>query len=130
MKKNKLYTKVLLLFFAVTLFSAGGCKKLNEKVYSAATTDNFFKSADQVLAAYLMPYGFMQTHIYQVHFALQEFVTDEAVAPVRGGYVDQNGAWIRFHQHTWTSQEPWIESEWSNMFQGIGFANYFIDAVN
>src|SRR5207244_10586388 len=69
------------------------------------------KNADQVVSAYLMPYSFMQTHIYQVHFALQEFTTDEAVAPVRGGYVDQNGAWIRFHQHTWTSSEPWVRSE-------------------
>jgi hypothetical protein len=67
-----------------------------------------------------MPYAFIQTHIYQVHFAVQEFVTDEAVAPVRGGYVDQNGAWNRFHQHTWTTSEPWIESEWNDMFQAIG----------
>ncbi|MEJ7676687.1 MAG: RagB/SusD family nutrient uptake outer membrane protein [Segetibacter sp.] len=51
------------------------------------------------------------------------------MAPVRGGYVDQNGAWIRFHQHTWTSSEPWIETEWSNMFQAIGFCNNFIDAI-
>lgn len=120
---------MLLLVLAVSLLNFTKCKKLDEHPYDAATSENFFKNADQVLAAYLMPYSFLQTHIYQVHFALQEFTTDEAAAPTRGGYVDQNGAWIRFHQHTWTSAEPWIESEWSNMFQAIGLCNYFLDTV-
>lgn len=128
MKKNKL-NKVLLALSASVLLGIGSCKKLDENVYSSVTSESFFKSADQVLSAYLMPYSFMQTHVYQVHFALQEFTTDEAVAPVRGGYVDQNGAWIRFHQHTWTSSEPWVELEWSNMFQAIGLCNNFIDAI-
>lgn len=128
MKTAKRYNKVFLLLTAALLnFTA--CKKLDEKPYDLATSENFFKDANQLLAAYAMPYSFMQTHLYQVHFALQEFTTDEAVAPTRGGYVDQNGAWVRFHQHTWTSLEPWIELEWSNMFQAIGLCNYFIDAV-
>lgn len=129
MKTNTFYNKLLFLFLALPVLHFTACKKLDEKIYDAETSENFFKNADQVVAAYLMPYSFIQTHIYQVHFALQEFTTDEAVAPTRGGYVDQNGAWIRFHQHTWTSSEPWIESEWSNMYQAIGLCNYFIDAV-
>src|SRR5689334_22656904 len=124
MKKNR-FNKVLLTLLATVVMIFGSCKKLDETVYSSETSESYFKTADQVTAAYLLPYSFMQTHLYQVHFALQEFTTDEAVAPTRGGYVDQNGAWERFHQHTWTSLEPWIESEWSNMFQGIGFANNF-----
>lgn len=114
---------------ALLVFLAAGCSKLDETVYSAETPDTYFKNAEQVTAAYLLPYSFIQTHIYQVHFALQEFTTDEAVAPTRGGYVDQNGAWERFHRHTWTSLEPWVELEWTAMFQGIGYANYFIDAI-
>jgi starch-binding outer membrane protein, SusD/RagB family len=129
MKKNTRYTIFLMAALALCLLSLSGCKKLDEQTYDAETSDNFYKNADQVLSAYLMPYSFLQTHIYQVHFALQEFTTDEAVAPTRGGYVDQNGAWIRFHQHTWTSSEPWIELEWSNLFQAIGLCNNFIDAI-
>lgn len=129
MKQKTLKNKLFIALFAATLLGLSSCKKLDEQVYSSETTENFFKTANQVVSAYVMPYSFMQTHIYQVHFALQEFTTDEAVAPVRGGYVDQNGAWIRFHQHTWTSSEPWIETEWSNMFQAIGLCNNFIDAI-
>jgi hypothetical protein len=129
MKIIKLNNKLLPLL-AVGALMISSCSKLNEKVYSAETSSTYFKTSDQVVAAYLLPYSFMQTHIYQTHFALQEFTTDEAVAPTRGGYVDQLGAWERFHRHTWTSQEPWVENEWTAMFQGIGFANYFIDQID
>jgi hypothetical protein len=126
--KKIFYFRSWLVVLALVL-TASGCSKLDEKVYSEETPENFYKTADQVMAAYVMPYAYMQTQIYQTHFALQEFTTDEAVAPVRGGYVDQNGAWNRFHQHTWTSSEQWIQFEWNNFFQDIGFCNNFIDVI-
>jgi hypothetical protein len=126
---KRFHYKSFLLIFTVVILTSGGCKKLDENLYSVTTDETFFKDADQVTAAYVLPYSFLQTHIYQVHFALQEFSTDEAVVPVRYGYVDQEGAWIRLHQHTWTSSDSWILLEWQNMFQGIGFCNYFLDAI-
>ncbi len=126
--KNRFYKSLLACIMTVAVV-ASSCTKLDEKLYSDADADNFFGSADEVMAAYVLPYSFMQTHVYQVHFALQEFPTDEAVVPVRYGYIDQEGAWIRLHQHTWTSSDSWILGEWQNMFQAIGYCNYFIDAV-
>ncbi|WP_158267641.1 hypothetical protein [Adhaeribacter arboris] len=79
-----------------TLLSFGACKDLDEEVYSAAIPENFFQTKDQVMAGFVMPYAFMQTHIYQVHFALQEFVTDEAVAPVRGATSIRTGPGTAF----------------------------------
>jgi hypothetical protein len=129
MKKNKYYNKPLLVFFITATSFFAGCNDLEEEVYSSETSENFYQNEEQVMAAYVMPYSFMQTHIYQVHFALQEFSTDEAVAPVMYGYVDQEGAWIRFHRHTWTSGDVWIKYEWENLFQSIGYCNYFIDGI-
>ncbi|RVU03047.1 RagB/SusD family nutrient uptake outer membrane protein [Mucilaginibacter limnophilus] len=129
MKNRKYIYKACIAVITTALFTFSSCTKLDEKVYDSTTPDNYYQTKDQVLSGYVMPYAFIQTHIYQVHFALQEFVTDEAVAPVRGGYVDQNGAWNRFHRHTWTSAEPWIELEWNDMYQAIGFCNAFIDAI-
>jgi starch-binding outer membrane protein, SusD/RagB family len=129
MKKHKYHNRHLLVFLMAAVVFLGSCNDLDEMVYSAETSGNFYQNADQVMAAYVMPYSFMQTHIYQTHFALQEFSTDEAVVPVRYGYVDQEGAWIRFHQHTWTSSDFWIRLEWENLFQAIGYCNYFIDGI-
>ena len=129
MKKNQYYRKSLFFLLATALLCFSGCDDLDESVYSAETSDNFYQNEEQVMAAYVLPYTFMQTHTYQVHFALQEFSTDEAVVPVRYGYVDQEGAWIRFHRHTWTSSDFWIRLEWENLFQAIGYCNYFINSI-
>jgi hypothetical protein len=121
--------KLLLALFAFIISCSISCKKLDEHVYTQLTTDNFFQTKDQVMSAYVQPYAFLATHIYQVHFALSEFATDEAVCPVRYGYVDQNGMWNRLHRHTWVTNDDWINTEWNDMYQAIGYANYFIDAV-
>jgi hypothetical protein len=133
MKTMKILTKqkqkLLLALFAFIISCSISCKKLDEHVYTQLTTNNFFQTKDQVMSAYVQPYAFLATHIYQVHFALSEFATDEAVCPVRYGYVDQNGMWNRLHRHTWVTNDDWINTEWNDMYQAIGYANYFIDAV-
>jgi hypothetical protein len=133
MKKIKLFNKPKLMLcmaaLAVTTMGVMSCNKLDEHVYSSITTSNFFQSKDQVESAYVQPYTYMATHIYQVHFALSEFATDEAVCPERYGYADQDGMWNRLHQHTWSTNDGWIATEWNDMYQAIGYANYFIDAM-
>jgi hypothetical protein len=130
MKKIRYFNKPLLLVFLTALLCVvNSCKKLDEHLYSSETSSNFFQTASQVMAAYVQPYAFIETHIYQVHFALSEFATDEAVCPERGGYVDQAGMWNRLHQHNWVIDDAWINTEWDDMYQAIGYANYFIDAI-
>lgn len=131
MKRNK-YSKYKFSLIAITatvLLNITACKKLDEKVYSNDTSENFYINSEQVLSGYVLPYSFMQTMIYSVHFALAEFPTDGAVATVKNGNGYENGTWIRFHQHTWTSREDFIKYEWSNLFQGIGYCNSFIEAM-
>jgi hypothetical protein len=126
MKRINYYTS--LLFLSIIIITGFSCtKKLDETVFSQDVPGNFYQSADQVVAAYVLPYSFLQTHIYQVHFQDVEFVTDEACVPVLFGYVDQGGQWIRFHQHTWAAPDAWILSEWQDLYQGIGYCNSFID---
>lgn len=128
MKKISYYTTLLLL--SVLIITGFGCtKKLDETVYSQDTPGNFYQTADQVVSAYVLPYSFLQTHIYQVHFQDVEFVTDEACVPVLFGYIDQEGQWIRFHQHSWSAADAWILSEWQNLYQAIGYCNNFIDNI-
>lgn len=127
--KEYIYNKPLLTFLIAALIVFSGCNDLEESVYSEETSENFYQNEDQVMAAYIMPYSFMQTFVYQVHFPLQELSTDEVVAPTRNGYEDQDGAWVRLHRHTWTSSDLWIKYEWENLFQAIGYCNYLIDGL-
>src|ERR1700759_2295587 len=125
MKKIKGFNKQKLLYAFLSIIVMQcfiGCKKdLPEHVYTSETQSNFFQTADQVTSAYVQPYAFLATHIYQVHFALSEFATDEAVCPERYGYLDQNGMWDRLHQHNWVVNDDWINSEWDDMYQAIGY---------
>jgi len=119
-------------FFAVAtiaLMAVSSCSELDEMVYSKDTSSNFYSTPGQVIAAWNLPYSFLQGITYSVHFAMEEFPTDEAAAPTKSGQGYENGTWERFHKHTWTSQEPFIKYEWSNIFQGIGYCNSFLDAM-
>jgi starch-binding outer membrane protein, SusD/RagB family len=126
---KKIHHKILPLLILIGVCLGSCSKKLDETLYSVDTNANFYQNADQVMAAFVQPYAFLQTHIYQVHFQVNEFVTDEACVPVLFGYVDQEGQWLRFHQHTWTSRDFWILYEWQNLYQAIGYCNNFIDNI-
>lgn len=120
-------TKILAI--AILFITCGCDMDLEEEVYSEDTSENFYQNEEQVMAAYALPYAFMQNLYDGGHFALQELSTDEVVAPTRNGYEDQNGAWVRLHRHTWTSNDVWLLYEWQNLFQAIGYSNFFIDAI-
>ena len=129
MKKN-FNLKQPLVILAMAMFCLSSCDvDLEEEVYSAETANNFYQNEDQVMAAYVMPYAFMQNVYDGGHFSLQELSTDEVVAPTRNGYEDQNGAWVRLHKHTWTSSDVWILYEWNYLYQTIGYSNNFIEAM-
>lgn len=126
---QKINYKILPLLVAIAFCCSNCTKKLTETIYDRDTNSNFYQNSDEVMAAYVLPYAFIQTHIYQVHFQVTEFSTDEAVVPVLYGYVDQGGQWIRLHQHTWTASDPWLLTEWQDLYQAIGYCNNFITNI-
>ncbi len=129
MKKIHYRNSLLPILIMVILVFTNCNKKLDEKLYDSVTANGFYKNADQVTAAYLQPYAYIQTHIYQVHFQVTEFATDEACVPALYGYIDQQGQWIRLHKHSWTNKDFWILLEWQDLFQAIGYCNNFIDNI-
>ena len=126
MKWNNNYRILLFASLVVSISLFNSCSDLQQVPYSQLTPENFYQNAEQVTSAYVLPYAYMQNNVYQIHFQVHEFVTDEAVVPARFGYVDQEGQWVRFHRHTWTPDDLWIEFEWNYLFQAIGYCNQFI----
>lgn len=123
--KNILRRSILVLA-AITLLGVHACNDLDEKVYSAVTTENFYSTPDQVMAAYLLPYSFLTAVVYDIHWSLETMSTDEAVATVKNGQGFENGRWIQLHQHTWSSSLDFILWEWYNLTQGVGYCNQFL----
>lgn len=127
MISSKHFKISLLVSLMIAVSCLNSCDDLVQVPYSEQTPENYYRNAEQVTSAYVLPYVYMQRNVYQVHFQVHEFTTDEAVVPARYGYVDQEGQWIRFHRHTWTSDDNWIELEWNYLFQAIGYSNQFIN---
>lgn len=118
--KNRYITALV-----ITALSIAGCTKLDETLNgeindSGIGSENVAAvlnaSYNAMRAPFQGPYGF---------WALQEFPTDEAMAPTRGGDWDDNGAWRALHLHKWAADHTRIHS----VFRDLGSANYVATSV-
>lgn len=105
------------------VYSITSCTNLDETVYEQITSGNYYKSGDDVLAAYLAVYGPLADVWEEDYFNICEFSTDEALRPTRVQHGYDGGQWIRLHRHEWLTDESRIGNVWNNFFKGIGFAN-------
>lgn len=129
---NNIYKKAAVFLLCMTIIGINACHDLNEVVYSDETTANYYKDGDQVMSAYLAPYTFLQNVMFEIHWSLLAFSTDEAAATVKVGESwEWNDAprWTQLHRHTWNSSLDWILWEWFQVWQGIGYCNQFLDAM-
>jgi hypothetical protein len=123
---NILNLKYIRTISAVICCTAGmfaSCTNLDETVFSEITSENYYKNADEVLAAYLSVYAPLQDVWEEDYFNITEFSTDEALRPTRVQHGYDGGQWIRFHRHQWLVEESRIGDVWNKCFKGIGFAN-------
>jgi len=106
--------------FSVLLFCAAGCTKLDESLNgqignTGITTGNvpalLSASYTAMRGPYQGPYGW---------WSLQEFPTDEAIAPTRAGDWDDNGAWRALHLHRWAPDHGRI----SSVFRDLNSVSY------
>jgi len=102
------------------------CTKLDEKLFSEVTPDNFFESDIQFVsalgAAYTAFGGYASGDIAHV----QEVTTDEMVVPTRGSDWDDGGTWRRLHLHAWKFEDDNMGGPWDFCFGGVNTANRLI----
>ena len=103
------------------------CTDLEEEVFSAVTSDNFFQSEEELIsalgAAYTSLYGYMGTTSV---WAAQEVSSDEMVVPTRGPDWGDGGHWVRLHQQLWTAEDPTVNTTWNFLFGGVSATNRLI----
>lgn len=124
MKTNHKITSALLLLLLVL---NNACTKLDEKVYSELSSENFYNNKQEVLSAVLRPYthanAWAAPTSQRSYYRLNELSADQLAWPVKGIHGYDNGDWIRLHYHTWTKIEDNIWNPWSLMYTGIGYCN-------
>lgn len=110
------YIKVLLL----ALMAFTGCTKLDEDLHGQVGSGGV--GSENVPALLNAAYISMRNPYYGPYgwWALQEFPTDEAMVPTRGGDWDDNGAWRALHLHRWESDHTRIHSVFRDLLS-VGY---------
>lgn len=124
--------KIYKIAILSVIISLGACTKLDEEVFSTITSENYYKTKDEVEAAVSRPYSHLrQTFVFfstngGSTYLLQELSTDEATWPQKGRDGFDNGNWLRLHRHEWTSEDGSFKFAWNHLYKGISFCNVVI----
>jgi starch-binding outer membrane protein, SusD/RagB family len=124
--------KIQIIFYMLTALFMAGCTKLTVNVDSQYTTANFPTNAASYAAAIGPIYTQLSYSQQGFSFAIeywrmQEFSSDEAIIPARGGNYDDGGQYRQLHLHTWNPDHTNVVSTWGWGFSGIGQCNTLLN---
>jgi hypothetical protein len=134
-KKNKMrsYSYKILTSAGILFLSMISCTKLDVKNFSAVANDNFWKTPEEIAAGVAPAYAALQPipnrSAYGVYF-INACTSDEMVVPTRGGNWADGGKYQALWQHTFTPDNPYINSAWSQLYTGIGKINFILSVLN
>ncbi|MFT4567350.1 MAG: hypothetical protein ACI9FN_002316 [Saprospiraceae bacterium] len=122
---KKLSFKLITLIICVISFTPA-CTDLSEEVFSEVTSDNFFQTEEELIAALGEAYTAMYGYAYGGYGATQEVSSDELTVPTRGPDWGDGGHWVRLHQHNWTSEDPEPNGAYGFLFGAVSTCNRLI----
>lgn len=126
MNSYKLITALLL----TGLIILASCTKLDKKVYSVVSNDNFWQTSEQIAAGIAPAYQALQAFPDGSVYNITEQSSDEQFAPTRGGDWYDGGVWQQLWLHTWSTSNSSINTAWSDIYNGIGKINFIMYQVN
>lgn len=109
------------IFFCLIILE--GCKKMDENFRGDLTESEVGAGTGNTAALLRGVYTSMQATFtsHLVVFPLQEFSSDEMIAPIRGTDWADNNVWRVLHLQTWTPYSPKIK-DCFNALNGISYA--------
>lgn len=107
----------------ISIYLFAGCSKLDEKLQDRLT----LKQVEAATAGTTPDVSALLTESYRtlINFhgsansPVAEHVSDELIAPTRGGDWDDNGAWRALHQHTWDADHTTLANFFNNLASGL-----------
>ncbi|TDW99756.1 RagB/SusD family nutrient uptake outer membrane protein [Dinghuibacter silviterrae] len=118
----------------VVLFLAGlcSCTKLDQKLYSVVSQNEFWQTPAQI-AAGVAPAYVQLTNIAMGNnnvFPMMEGSSDEFIVPSRGNDWADAGHWDALWKHTWAPTGNFLDPAWQDIFTGISKCNFILSTVN
>jgi starch-binding outer membrane protein, SusD/RagB family len=114
-----------LLFLCILILFLGFCTKLDEKVYSKLTADNFYKTPEEVNAGLVnVYYRYAGAHIWLQQWQLQECTTEHGMCRWGDGDVYKQD-----QLHTWGAGHAPNSDVYGNLYSTIASANNFLETL-
>jgi len=122
---------IILGTFLILLICGIGisCTNLNAKVYSVVPNSEFWQTPAEVAAGIAPAYAALDNIPYG-DLELVAASSDEMVIPIRGADWLDGNQHTQEWQHTWTSSNPSMNGMWSDIYGGVGKANFTLSIVN
>ena len=126
---NKFTKYCLTAFTIASAVTITSCTKLDEKVESELTPDNFPATPEQFVALSGPAYTPMRAYPGQF-FNLSETSSDECIVPTRGGDWADGGNWKNMHYHDWTPTHGFFNDAWGWLYGGIANTNRILETIS
>jgi len=117
----------MMLIFSSIVFS---CTKLDTKVYSPVSDQNFWQTPDQIAAGIAPAYQALQNIPNGNLFEISEVSGGEMIVPTRGNDWYDGGDHLAGWLHTWKPDRGWVNGLWGDFYNGIGKVNFTLNVVN
>ena len=121
MKMKLILGKTLLVGLMVMM----SCTNLDEELFSQIPADDFLQTEEEFTATLGSAYTSFNEYVGET-WTLQEVSSDEMVVPTRGQDWNDNGNWVRLHQHQYRPNDDRVQGAWREIFRAINNANRVI----
>lgn len=114
---------------ALLLTTLGSCTKLDVKVESQLSSENFPSTPDAFVAATGTVYQKFNVGFGTDIWRMYELTSEEAIITARnGGYYDQ-GRYQTLHKHNWLPDQPIVQAAWQWGYAGISDCNRVLNLL-
>jgi hypothetical protein len=129
---KKLIIRLNIFVIIVTILATPSCTNLDEEVWSAIVSEDFYKTEAELVAAMAPAYSALKDLIGGRGILIHEEQTTDILCPLTrdyGGWYD-GGHSQRYHEHNWTPETGYITTWWSNAFNWVNRSNMLIFQFN
>lgn len=104
---------------AVGLLGLAGCTDLSETTYDIIPQDRFYQTKENVLQAFVHPFGHGYWLCRGGMYWFGELSADHYMTVQREEHWYNGGEYFRYHYHTWTIDDSSVNSAWEDVYRGV-----------
>lgn len=112
------------------MLASVGCTDLSETTYDIVPQDGFYQTKENVLQAFVRPFGHGYWLCCRAMYWFGELSADHYMTVQREEHWYNGGEYFRYHYHTWTVDDWYVNAIWEDTYRGIIQCNASISDIS